>query len=918
MDLVTRVQSELGLEEKCLKCTKGVLLKDNNKIDCLLALVSRNLDTGLIIFQWQSDTSFQNSCPVILYVLAIRGPFSYVAGADSNKDVMRFQILTDDQMKLVFEVKKDDQGRSFLPELNKAIEAYRQRAHLVGIPEFKWLERYQQMIGRKSFITSADGWPWNHLDEGCFSGSQIVVTASESEPDDQSLDVFGMPGFSPLSTIHTSVSVGSLAGLDETDRSANSSPALPRKSLPSTSIAARDGLIRFNMEQRENEYTHTEYMKIFIGTWNVNGQSPSGDVCSWLTVDEDPPDLFVLGFQELDLTADSFLKKELPREEEWLLKVTKKGLHPKGQYTKVKSIRLVGILLMIFIENKHWRHVQEVYAESVATGIMGLMGNKGGVAIRLKIHNTTFCFVNSHLKAHLEEVERRNQDYWDILGKLKFEGPYGSPSIINHKIVIWLGDLNYRISDMDNDLVRTLADKGQYDVLLVNDQLIHQMNERKCFEGFQEGVIKFKPTYRYDPKTDNWDTSEKSRIPAWCDRILWRPGFHGDINLMDYRSHNSMRISDHKPVSALFKVGVRVVDVENQRQVLEDVIRKLDRQENENLPQVQLGTTEVIFKDVQFLEKQSALLEVVNTGQVQAQFAFIAKLDDTEFCKPWLSVKPSVGVIMQGSTKQVKITVYVDKESARALNSGEDKLEDILVLHLEGGKDFFVSVSGNYIPSVFGSSIEALVRMYGPIREVPVATLVDLEHINPLTPSTSSNAEPLDIPKELWLLIDHLFKFGMNQVNILRQGGLQGELEEIRAHLDCCRGGKLPGSVHAVAEALLIFLEALPEPVIPYAFYQRALECCNNYKLCQQLIFQIPQSHRNVFTYISAFLRELLLRSDDNKLDAKTLATLFGTLFLRAPLNNEAGLSKRAINQVTQKKARFMYHFLVNEFGPTR
>ena len=37
-----------------------------------------------------------------------------------------------------------------------------------------------------------------------------------------------------------------------------------------------------------------------------------------------------------------------------------------------------------------------------------------------------------------------------------------------------------------------------------------------------------------------------------------------------------------------------------------------------------------------------------------------------------------------------------------------------------------VSVSGNYVPSVFGSSIEALVRMYGPIKEVPVAILVDL------------------------------------------------------------------------------------------------------------------------------------------------------------------------------------------------
>ena len=36
--------------------------------------------------------------------------------------------------------------------------------------------------------------------------------------------------------------------------------------------------------------------------------------------------------------------------------------------------------------------------------------------------------------------------------------------------------------------------------------------------------------------------------------------------------------------------------------------------------------------------------------------------------------------------------MYVDKEPARAMNSGEEKIEDILVLHLEGGKDFFVSL----------------------------------------------------------------------------------------------------------------------------------------------------------------------------------------------------------------------------------
>lgn len=35
--------------------------------------------------------------------------------------IVRFQILTDDQTKLVFELKKDAQGKNFLLELNEAI-----------------------------------------------------------------------------------------------------------------------------------------------------------------------------------------------------------------------------------------------------------------------------------------------------------------------------------------------------------------------------------------------------------------------------------------------------------------------------------------------------------------------------------------------------------------------------------------------------------------------------------------------------------------------------------------------------------------------------------------------------------------------------------------------------------------------------
>lgn len=55
-----------------------------------------------------------------------------------------------------------------------------------------------------------------------------------------------------------------------------------------------------------------------------------------------------------------------------------------------------------------------------------------------------------------------------------------------------------------------------------NKQLLAEKQEDRVFSGFSEGPLNFAPTYKYDPFTNVYDTSEKDRAPAWCDRILFR------------------------------------------------------------------------------------------------------------------------------------------------------------------------------------------------------------------------------------------------------------------------------------------------------------------------------------------------------------------------------------------------------------
>ena len=135
--------------------------------------------------------------------------------------------------------------------------------------------------------------------------------------------------------------------------------------------------------------------------------------------------------------------------------------------------------------------------------------------------------------------------------------------ILDNEICILNGDLNYRIDTMGRDTVVRAINSNNFSKLLERDQLLVSRRRNPGFEirAFHELPINFAPTYKYDVGSDRYDTSEKRRAPAWCDRILYRGA--GKIKQLDYRRHE-LWVSDHRPVSGLFKMRIKTVSVEKR------------------------------------------------------------------------------------------------------------------------------------------------------------------------------------------------------------------------------------------------------------------------------------------------------------------------------------------------------------------
>ncbi|PYI10514.1 SacI domain and endonuclease/exonuclease/phosphatase family protein [Aspergillus sclerotiicarbonarius CBS 121057] len=316
--------------------------------------------------------------------------------------------------------------------------------------------------------------------------------------------------------------------------------------------------------QRSQEYSFTKTIKIWTGTFNVNGryEGPNADLRPWLFSQSDlqgeDPSIYAVGFQEIvTLSPQQIMSTDPTTRKAWEIAVhtclnNRADLRGTPKYVLLRSGQLVGTALMICVREDALSDIKNVEGNVKKTGLSGMAGNKGGCAIRFEYSNTRICFVTAHLAAGFANYDERNRDYETILRGLRF---LRNRSIEDHDTVVWLGDFNYRIG-LSNQRARELAQQKDFQTLYDNDQLNLQMVAGRAFQFYTEGHITFPPTYKYDIGRDEYDTSEKARIPAWCDRVLWRGS---NLRQMHY-SAADLRLSDHRPVWALFTCMINVID----------------------------------------------------------------------------------------------------------------------------------------------------------------------------------------------------------------------------------------------------------------------------------------------------------------------------------------------------------------------
>ena len=541
----------------------------------------------------------------------------------------------------------------------------------------------------------------------------------------------------------------------------------------------------------------------------------------------------------------------------------------------------------------------------------------------------------------------------------------------------------------DRILYRTRLDYENYHHRFKQEAESRKKDDEMKRRGLDDAATAEDVLFDYNPDNDADDyddQAEHHNSDNGLEPIRTKEGFEDTVKLDEYISHQRVLSSDHKPLSAVFTITYDSVDARLKAQVHQQVTRDLDKAENEARPKVTLvpdnhthsacvadktsDALDVIdFGEVRYRVRYDHHLTIANTGPTDVNYSFVRPIDEatpTPF-PPWLTVHVhqdldttklapgDVGTtsrykLMPGETVDIDLTVDIrGADLVRRLNSGEAVLDDVLVLRITNGRDYFISVKGSWLQTCFYRSVDELVRVPSGIRRLtmrkgeveaphqlrtaavhsaPQEIFVLTDMIPKLVERVTADWEMLcDDTVPPWKAADGLpWPFNRRNVNCdpllesERLAGVREALDMAEALEDHLSPSTSPAErLELLSETLLAFLASLDDGIVTSNVWQTIDAKMQTYErsksglnaeLTQELVMEAISTtpvHNVSLTFITFMLNQLISEvSAESTLQAKpannagtrsrssTSASAMSNISLSSVKSSDSSKSKRS------------------------
>lgn len=182
-------------------------------------------------------------------------------------------------------------------------------------------------------------------------------------------------------------------------------------------------------------------LSIWVGTFNQGTMEPPEVLAPWLPTSG--YDIIAIGYQGC-------------QEDTWVDHLMQ---NLDSEMFPIAANHAAGIKTLVAVHRKHVHAITYVEAEAEGTGIAHVGYNKGAVSVSFCIYGTRLAFVNCHLAAHHDQMERRISDIVEIVGNTEFGMHYADIDFTNRHNCFVFGDLNFRLDGERQEILEKIQEE---------------------------------------------------------------------------------------------------------------------------------------------------------------------------------------------------------------------------------------------------------------------------------------------------------------------------------------------------------------------------------------------------------------------------------------------------------------------------